>query len=63
MTFVGVHLHCCLQDMMKQLDYELRSSQGTIGELNTAITDVSIRAFVTERVTTHTLACSSCTLW
>ena len=49
--------------MMKQLDCELRSNQGTIGELNTAITDVSICVFVVERVTTHTLACSSCTLW
>ena len=27
---------------MKALDTELRSSQGTITELNTAITDVSI---------------------
>ena len=48
---------------MKQLDYELRSSQGTIGELNTAITDVSICVFAVERVTTRALACSSCTLW
>ena len=36
-------VYCCLlQDMMKALDTELRSSQGTITELNTAITDVSI---------------------